>query len=39
MQLLAHLTSFDFPALAVAYGLGIATGAFAYFVLFRTRVR
>jgi len=39
MHFLAHLTNVEFPMLAAAYGLGVATGAFAYFALFRTRTR
>ena len=39
MLLLAHLTDMEFPALAVAYGAGIATGAFAALVIFRWRTR
>lgn len=39
MMLLAHLTDMEFPALAIAYGAGIATGAFAAMVLFRWRQR
>jgi hypothetical protein len=39
MMLLAHLTDLEFPALALAYGVGIATGAFAAVVLFRWRHR
>lgn len=39
MQLLAHLTDVEFPMLACAYGLGVVTGAFACFVVFRTRPR
>lgn len=39
MILLAHLTEVEFPALAIAYGAGIATGAFSAMVLFRWRTR
>lgn len=39
MILLAHLTDMEFPALAIAYGSGVATGAFAALVIFRWRAR
>jgi hypothetical protein len=38
MYLLAHLTHVDFPFLAAAFGLGVATGALVGFAFFRWRM-